>query len=155
MPNYTGAAGSTVLAPTPPPDLVVGDSVFLFGTIGTGTQLPPVDATVAAETPAVGQASISAAVAPDSGQVSVAYSVEIKWTANPGAATVLVQEADTDADAFYITPSNTTYTISTFATVGTVFVARADFSPTGGKFVRVKVSANPNAAALTVKLTKQ
>lgn len=155
MPAYAGAANAITPNPTVPTSLEPGGvPFFLFGTPTTSGQ-PISDSNVSAEIPAAGQASVSACLVPAGyGAKAPSVSLQFIWTANPGAATIVIQEADTDADGCYITPTNTAYTVSTFTASGANFVARVDLSPTGGRFLRIKVTATPNAAPLIAKLTE-
>lgn len=155
MANYPGAALSKTqvnsnLGPfglnTP------GDSIHLFGTLSsTATQRPATDNTIAGETPVAGQASIAICLAgrDNGGPPMVCF--EGVFSAAPGAFEVDIQEADTDADAYYTTPSNPAYTITA---VGANQQFRVDLSPTGGKFMRAKLVSRTNAVTLVLKATR-
>ena len=158
MPNYPGVANATVPAyPSPanlPRGLMQGDSIFLFGLQSAADKSIPIsDMNVAGESPAPPQASIAAQMSPVAGMngPQPAYSIEIQFSGAPGAFNIQVQEADTDADAKYITPSNAAYTV-TVVTANNV--ARADLTTGAGKFVRVLLSARTNAVSLIAKLTR-
>ncbi len=78
--------------------------------------------------------------------------VELHFSGAPGVFELDIQEADTDADAFYILPSAAAYTVS--AVNATTQNARADLSPTGGKFLRVFMKTLTNAVNCWVKITR-
>lgn len=144
MPNYGGPANSTSVGPTygsgsnpaGPIRLAPGDSVFLFN----------------AEQPAVPQASVEVFLPqPNSPGAAQSVSMEVFFSGAPGAFSLQLQEADTNTDAFFITPANVTYTITAVTANQT---ARADLSPTGGKFLRALLNSRANAVNCTVKLTR-
>jgi hypothetical protein len=155
MPNYPGVANATVSAKSnlSPLAIAKGDSAYLFGVLAAGaTQLPVNDGNVAGETPAAPQASIAIHLAPTSeGGPAPMITIEGLFSGAPGAFNVQIQEADTDADAFYITPSTSTYTITA---VGANNQFRVDLSPTGGKFLRVLLSSRTNAVSFICKATR-
>lgn len=155
MPNYPGAANSFVPAPSnaSPIALQKGESAYLFGVLGAGaTQLPVNDGNVAGEQPAAPQASIAVNLqAGDEAQPAPMVTVELRFSGAPGAFNIQIQEADTDADGFYVTPSNAAYTVTA---VNANNVARVDLSPTGGKFLRILLSSRTNAVNLTAKVTR-
>jgi len=99
------------------------------------------------------QASIAASIGPVAGinGPQPAISVEIRFAGAPGAFNVQVQEADTDADAFYITPSNPAYTMTVVTAQN---VARADLTTGAGKFIRILLGSRTNAVAMTAKVTR-
>ena len=159
MPSYTGVLGSFVPAPSnaSPLALQKGESAYLFGTLATtATQLPVNDQNVALEAAPAGVTGASIAVnlqAGSEGQPPPMVTVEIRFSAAPGAGEIIaIQEADTDADGFYITPSASAYTVTVFDAVK--FTARVDLSPTGGKFLRVLRTKGANAVTCTVKVTR-
>jgi hypothetical protein len=159
MPAYPGVTGAVVPVNSTisPIEVKPGDWLYLFGTFPQGT--PPAaqgDQNVVFEAVAVNEASWPALIAPAPGETFPSIGIEIIGnSATPGAAVFQIQEADSDADGLYITPTNTTYTVSAFIAVGSTSVARADLSPTGGRFQRVKCTANPNGLTWKVKLTRQ
>ena len=156
MPLYPGIAGATVSAPSniSPVYLDKGSSHYVFGKLSTtATQLPVIDSNVTAEAIVAGQASMAVTLAPGAqGDAAPSVAVEVRFSAAPGTFELDIQEADTDADAFYITPTNTTYQIS--AVNATTFIARADLSPTGGKFMRVFMKTLTNVVNTTCKITR-
>lgn len=156
MPNYPGVQGSLVSAPSnaSPIALHKGESAYLFGKLAAGaTQLPINDGNVAFEAAgAAVQASIAVNLQTMDDDPAPGVSVEIAYSAAPGAGeSIAVQEADTDADGFYITPSNTAYTVAVFGANNT---ARTDLIPTGGKFLRVSRTKGANAVSATVKVSR-
>lgn len=158
MPNYPGVANATapayVVPQQAPRGIGPGDSIYLFGVQAAADKSIPIsDQNVAGETPGVPQASIAAAIQPTASfqAAQPAISVEIRFAGVPGAFNVQVQEADTDADAFYITPSNLAYTMTV---VNSQNIARADLTTGAGKFIRILLSSRTNAVAMTAKVTR-
>lgn len=155
-PSTAAGPFATVLNP--------GESIFLFGLPKT---TPPEigDLNVNGETVAVGESSIAVCFSKNPlASYPPSFSVELSFVsaatgapAAPGAFEVDIQEADTDADAFYLTPAsvNLTYQIKAVGNA-TTEVTRADFSPTGGKFIRANVNALETVATVNVilKLTR-
>lgn len=108
---------------------------------------------IQAEQPALPQSGAQVSIIPRRSSVAVpSISFEILFTADPGtqAGAILFQEADTDVDGAYITPTNAAYTLATAA--GTL-AYRVDLSPTGGRFMRPKWAARANAVGVVVKAT--
>lgn len=70
--------------------------------------------------------------------------IEIHFDSDPGVAEIDVQEADTDADGFYILPTAAAYTVVPTRT-GNINT-RVDLSPTGGGFLRLFMKTLPNDA---------
>jgi hypothetical protein len=133
-----------------------GSSEYVLGVLAaSASQLPINDTNVAYENAPAGatEASISVNLqAGYEGDPPPMVCVEISYASAPGAGeTIQIQEADTDADGFYITPSNTAYTVSAFTANN---VARVDLSPTGGKFMRVLRTKGANAVGCKVKITR-
>lgn len=160
--NYPGASGATVpvASSLSGQSLEKGDSIYLFGVLAAGaTQLPINDTNAgyeAASALAI-QPSISVNIQGAAEvQPAPGISVEISFPSAPGAGeSIAIQEADTDADAFYTTPTNATYTIGTFTTSASgVVVARGDFIPTGGKFMRAQRTKGANAVGCKVKFSR-
>lgn len=155
MPSYPGASGATVpvASNASPIALQKGESVYVFGALSaTATQLPINDNNVVSETIAAGTASIAVNLQPMDSNMTPMVTVELHFDGAPGAFELDIQEADTDADAFYILMSATAYTINVVnaATQN----ARVDLSPTGGKFMRVFLKTLTNAVKIRVKLTR-
>lgn len=157
MPTYPGTIGGTVPAPSSVSGLGLqkGDQQYLFGVLSaSATQLPVNDFNVAAEAAPAGAsvASISVNIQmPVESGPPPSISLEVRYPSAPGAGEILaIQEADTDADAFYITPVAAAYTI----TPGGSGVFRTDLSPTGGRFIRVLRTKGANAVACTVKISR-
>src|SRR6185437_15014243 len=157
MPAYPGSAGSFVPAASnaSPIALQKGESCYVLGVLAVGaTQLPVSDNNVAFEAAPAGatKASIAVDLQSQAGDTPPMVCVEVHTNGAPGAGeSFAIQEADTDADGFYVTPANATYTIAAFNTNN---VARADLSPTGGKFMRVVRTKGANAVGCTVKITR-
>jgi len=158
MPNYPGVASATVPAyPSPanlPRGLMQGDSIYLFGLQANADKSIPIsDMNVVGEQPAPPQASIAAGMGPVAGMngPQPAYSIEIGFSGAPGAFSVQVQEADVDADASYITPSNAAYTMTVVTAQNK---ARADLTTGAGKFIRVLLASRANAVTMTAKITR-
>lgn len=155
MPAYPGSAGSFVPVNSnlSPIALQKGESVYVFGKLAAGaTQLPITDATLALETILAGVPSLAVNLQSQAGDPPPAVCVEIRFSAAPGTFEIDIQEADTDADGFYITPSAAAYTVS--AVNATTQAARVDLSPTGGKFLRVFIKTLTNAVNVSVKITR-
>lgn len=155
MPAYPGAANGTVSAKSnlSPIALQKGESCYVSGQLAAGsTQLPVNDGNVASENFAGASIAVNLQ-AGDEAQPPPMVCVEVWFpTGAPGAGeSIAIQEADTDADAFYITPTNTAYTISSFNANN---VARADLSPTGGKFMRISRTRGANAIGAVIKITR-
>jgi len=156
--QYPGTAGSFTPSPSPNTGRILerGDSEYVLGALAAGaTQLPINDTNVTFEAAPAGstEASISVSLSsvPDSSGPPM-ICVEIHMNGAPGAGeSIAVQEADTDADGFYITPTNAAYTVSAFNANN---AARTDLSPTGGKFLRVLRTKGANAVGCTVKVTR-
>ena len=154
MPNYPGAAAATAPAASnlSPIALHKGESAYAFGVLKSGaTQLPVQDGNVTGEQPAAPQASIAVNLQSSETNSPPMVCVEGLFSGAPGAFSVQIQEADTDADAFYTTPSAAAYTVTA---VGTNQQFRVDLSPTGGKFLRVLLSSRTNAVNLTCKISR-
>jgi len=133
-----------------------GEYCYVLGALAAGSsQLPINDQNVADEAAPAGATEASISVNLQAGSEASPVPlvcVEVSYPSAPGAGeSIAVQEADTDADAFYITPSNTAYTINSFSSNN---AARADLSPTGGKFMRVLRTKGANAVACRVKITR-
>ncbi len=121
----------------------------------TTPPIPPLDdSNVTYEEVPAGTASIAVSlVGGVDSHGPMSFSVQVQFDSAPGTFEIDVQEADTEADAFYITMSGAAYTIS--AVNATKNIARADFSaPGGAKFMRVFVKTLTNDADLIVKFTR-
>jgi hypothetical protein len=158
MPAYPGVANAVVPVASniSPIQLEKGESQYVFGVLAaTATQLPVNDQNVALEAAPIGATGASITVnlqAGNEAQTPPMITVEIRFASAPGAGeSIQIQEADTDADAFYITPAAPAYTVTVFTGL---FIARVDLSPTGGKFMRVLRTKGANAVACTVKITR-
>jgi hypothetical protein len=155
MPQYPGIAGATVPVQSnaSPIALQKGEYVYVFGVLSsTATQLPVNDTNVASETLVAGTASIAVDLQAQMGDPPPMVCVELHFDGAPGAFEVDIQEADTDADAFYILPSATAYTVN--VVVAATQNARVDLSPTGGKFMRLLLKTLTNAVKVRAKITR-
>lgn len=156
MPSYPGVASAKTSAASNLSPLSLaqpGDSAYLFGTLSAGaTQLPITDSTVTGESPALGTASIAVTLPSRDTPGVPLISLEGFFSAAPGVFEIDIQEADTDADGLYILPSAAAYTVT--AVNATTQAFRVDLSPTGGKFLRVKLISRANAVTLVVKATR-
>jgi len=74
-------------------------------------------------------------------------SVELSFSANPGAFQCDVQIADTDADANYIT-------IGSITNVNAGFVGRLDLTTLWPKFLRLNMVSLANAVNVTAQVTR-
>lgn len=157
MPAYaTTATNSSALNPVPPTVLYPGDDVYVLGTMTAvpGLSQVPNDSNVLPEAVVVGERSIAVGLAPRPGGGSPAgLMVQVVASANPGAAEIDVQDASVDADAFYLTPANAAYKLTSWTQNGTTWVAWTQLQPESGRFTTVKVVANPNAVKFTCKLS--
>lgn len=176
MSSYYGLSGGTVRGVGPvtgaypagrplgavecPTDLKPGDSFWLFGLLIAPNAGGVDDALIKGEQPVAGTSSIPVCITPcvqGAGVPLITFEFSFYATgtlvpAAPGAFEIDIQEADTDADAFYILPTNTAYTVT--AVNATTQKARVDLSPTGGKFLRVKLVTRTNAVDLVAKVSR-
>ena len=155
MPAYPGVSGATVpvASNASPIALQKGEYAYVFGVLASGaTQLPINDTNVASETQVAPVASIAVNLQGQFGDPPPMVTVELHFDAAPGAFEVDIQEADTDADAFYILPGATAYTIN--VVVAATNNARVDLSPTGGKFMRLLLKTLTNAVKVRAKITR-
>jgi len=163
MPNYPGTSGSSTLMTAPialavPSALMPGDSTYLFGIVPAANARGS-DATIRGEQPGVPQASMAICLAAMGAISPPTICFEISFYATgtlipaaPGAFEIDLQEADTDADAFYIMPAATPYKITTV--IAATQKARVDLSPTGGRFLRALLVSRANAVDVVVKVTR-
>ena len=137
MPIYPGIAGSTTSPVTTPTAMDVGDSILLFN----------------AETIALPESSVAFTPSFVKAGAAPAFTFEVLFNGAPGAFTMVIQEADTDADAYYITPTNAAYTLNA---VSAFQIVRSDLIPFGGRFGRVQFTAFANFATVkaTVRVTR-
>jgi len=184
MPNYYGLVGGSVPRVGPvspgfplgiplgasqgPADLKAGDSFWLFGIVPAANAGGADDALIKGEQPAILTASVPICITPPvqggpPPEVCFEFSFYTTGTlvpAAPGAFEIDIQEADTDADAFYILPTNAAYKVTGLAAsagstgAASISKARVDLQPTGGKFMRVALIARANAVDLVAKVTR-
>jgi hypothetical protein len=127
MPNYINPPTQTPIA------ISVGEQVVAFN----------------AEQPAVPQASIEFALPPNPRTLGAALSVEVSFSGAPGVFEVDLQEADTDADANFV--SNAT----TITAVNAGNVGRQDYANITGQFVRILLKTRTNAVNALIKITRK
>ncbi len=165
MAQYPGASGATAPAKSniSPIALHQSESHYVFGKLASGaTQLPIQDGNVAGEaTGVLPYASVAVNLQMSNVNAQPMVCIEVAFVlattglpSAPGAFEVDIQEADTDADAAYFTPTNANYTINTVN--ATSQRVRVDLSPTGGKFMRLSVKTLTNAATVNIlgKITR-
>lgn len=79
-------------------------------------------------------------------------SVEVNFSADPGAFQIDVQEADTDTDSAYVTVGGATPS-SSLTAVNAGFYGRIELWPLQCKFVRLIMTTTPaNAVTLNAKI---
>jgi hypothetical protein len=121
-----------------------GGKIYVWGLPAT---TPPSisDRNLAVEEVAAGTASMSVCLATGTGFNSPPMvCIEIHFDSDPGVAEIDIQEAESDADAYYITPAAAAYTVVPTRT-GNINT-RVDLSPTGGGFLRLFMKTLPNDA---------
>lgn len=158
MPPYaTSGTNNLTLNTAVPSVLYPGDQLYVFGT-GPGAQggsFLPDDTTVGFEAVLVGERSIAFQLADMPSRSPGGVHVLLIASANPGAAEIDVQDGAIDADGAYITQSTSTaYKITTFAQVGASanWVGSTELQPEGGRFISLKVIANPNGVSWKAKV---
>jgi hypothetical protein len=149
MPAFPGVVGSSTVQAALC-SLGRGEAVYLFGTAPAAQAID--DSNVVNETILAGIASVSVALTSPCGGPSPMVCIEIAFSAAPGTFEIDIQEADTNADAAFITPTNVAYTVT--AVITATNRARVDLSPTGGKFIRVFVKTLTNAVTTRCKITR-
>lgn len=104
-----------------------------------------------AEAPATGTTSLAVALFLDPNIGNAAkLSVEVSFSAAPGAFEIDIQDADTDVDAAYIAIPN-----AIINAVNAGNFARFELSPFVGRFVRLLMKTQPaNAVNTTAKVTR-
>lgn len=153
-------AGIPLGASQGPTDLKAGDSAWLFGIVPAANAGGADDALILGEQPAAGTASIPISISvPTQGGPPPMITFEFSFYATgtlvpaaPGVFEIDIQEADTDADAFYILPAAAAYTVN--AVVAATQKARVDLSPTGGKLMRILLKTRTNAVDLVAKASR-
>lgn len=165
MPSYQNSGlGTMTPNPTLPTVLWPGDEKYVFGTsVAAGTPptpgiiQTPNDSNVVTEAVVVGERSIAVALAPRPGGGAVGgIMVQAIASANPGAAEIDVQDAAVDADGAYLTQTTSAaykMTVWTALTDGSGrYISTTQLQPEGGRFISLKVIANPNAVTFTAKI---
>lgn len=125
MPAYSQGKGVAIYP---------GDTVFVFNN----------------ESPANGTASQYVALGANASQGLSGFAVDYFWAAGAVAAvSILVQVSQTEADADY-------FTIDTLATVGTGTngAFHNDYSGISAQFVRLVLSSQTGAGAITASITR-
>ena len=92
--------------------------------------------------------SAQVALAPAFSSGKTRVSVEIVWSAAPGAISVQLQTADTDIDAAYTQEGATAITA-----VNSGNVTRAEFPDVVAKFARILIATLPNNVTATAKIS--
>lgn len=106
-----------------------------------------------AESPLTGQASIQVPIGELWQRRVTGISVEIIFSANPGAFNFQIQGADTDNPAAYFTEGSGTVNQSTAMADGT-FRARVELSPWVAKFMRLLINTQTaNAVTVSANVT--
>lgn len=160
MPFYPGVLGATVPVQSnaSPIALQKGESAFVFGKLATGaTQLPVNDGNVVGETVVATNISIAVELQPEDANAVSGITWEFNFSAAPGSFELDIQEADTDADAFYVLPSsavNANSALYKVTAVITTTAVRVDLPGPLSKYQRVKVVTLTNAVTLTAKATR-
>ncbi len=154
MPVYPGQLNSDVSLTFPftgglltpaPQGLSRGGFTWLVGTVVYPTTQP-----AAFESLVAPVASTRAAVQIGNALPLQALSIELEFSAAPGAFELDIQDADTDADAFYQAIPNAAITV-----VSAQNIARFELNPFAGKFVRVFMKTLTNAVGWRVKVSGQ
>lgn len=91
--------------------------------------------------------SAQVALAPNFSSGKIRCAVEIIWNAAPGAISVQLQTADTDADANYVQEG------AAITTVSASNVTRAEFPDVVARFARIYIATLPNNVTATAKLS--
>jgi hypothetical protein len=162
MPAYPGPINSDVplqfpftqVAPAPAPPVLTpapqglsrGGFTWLFGIVSV-PQVPPAFENLSALAPIASQ---RASVQIGNALPLESISIEVEFNGAPGAFEIDIQDADTDADAFYQTIPN-----AKIMAVSAQNIARFELNPFTGKFVRVVLKSLTNNVGLRVKVTGQ
>lgn len=91
--------------------------------------------------------SAQVALAPAFSSGKIRASVEIVWSAAPGAISVQLQTADTDIDGAYVQEG------AAITTVNSGNVSRAEFPDVVAKFARIYIATLPNNVTGTGKIS--
>ena len=161
MPQYQNSGtGSLAVNPVLPVALWPGDDAWLLGTstLTPGVQQKPTDANVVLEAVTVGERSLACVLASrPGGGAPPSLMVFVIASANPGAAEIDVQDSGTDSDGGYQTPTGSTaYKITTWTALtdgSGKYVGWTELSPEAGRFISLKVIANPNAVNFAAKVS--
>ncbi|HEY6339323.1 MAG TPA: hypothetical protein VIW68_12590 [Candidatus Sulfotelmatobacter sp.] len=148
---FTTIKGALVLTPACQ-GLSRGGFTWLFGTV-TVPQVPPAYETLMAKVPI---ASVPAAVQIGNALPLESISIELEFSGIPGAFELDIQEADTNADAFFQQiqlPAGAGG--AKITVVSAANTARFDFNPLAAKFVRVVLQSLANNVGIRVKISGQ
>lgn len=168
MPPYPGPVNSDVplqypftqILPAPAPPVLTpapqglsrGGFTWLFGIVSV-PQVPPAFENVSALVPIASQ---RASVQIGNALPLESISIEVQFSAAPGAFEIDIQDADTDADAFYQTvqlPGGAGPVKIT--AVSAQNIARFELNPFTAKFIRVVLKSLTNNVGLRLKVTGQ
>ena len=162
MPQYANSGlGTLTLNPVPPTVLLPGDETYLFGTVGAvpipGISQKPNDSNVVTEAVTVNERSIAIQLGPrPGGGAPPGLMVQVIASANPGAAEIDVQDAAVDADGAYLTQTTSAaYKMTVWTALGDGsgrYISTTQLQPEGGRFISLKVIANPNGVTFTAKV---
>ncbi len=97
-----------------------------------------------AETPAPPSNSASVGLRRN-GQTPMYLSAEVRFAAAPGAFSIELQVADTDADEYYVTKA-------TLSAVTASHVGRIELSAFVARFARLRLVSRTNSVAVTAKI---
>jgi hypothetical protein len=95
-----------------------------------------------AESPAAGASSVAVAIPPALDGALAGYSVACQFASAPDAVSILVQEADEDVEASYVTVD----------TLSSVTGGKTSYSGNITNFVRLKLSSQTNGGAVTATI---
>jgi hypothetical protein len=127
-----------------------GGFTWLFGVRST-PQVPAAFESFQGKTPV---ASVPVAVQIANGLPLESVSIEVEFSGTPGAFELDIQDADTNADAFFqqIQVSGAGAKITVVSAANT---ARIEFNPFAAKFVRVVLASLTNNVGIRVKVSGQ
>lgn len=157
----TSGTNTLVPNPYPPASMWPGDDVYVLGLSYVlangptpGQILAPNDSNVLFEAVTIGERSLAVCLAArPGGGAAPGLIVTVNASANPGASEIDVQDAGIDADGAYLTPSGAAYKFTAWTNNGGIYTAWTELQPESGRFVSLKVIANPNGVKFTAKLS--
>ncbi|MBU6231662.1 hypothetical protein KGP36_03255 [Patescibacteria group bacterium] len=156
---YNNGKNTLAVNPVPPTCLMPGDGKYMLGLSVAAGIAPtpgqvqePNDSNVLFEAVNVNDRSIAINLAPrPMGGSTPGLLVQVSADGDPGAAEIDIQDAAVDADGAYLTPNNAVYKITAWTLNGAVYTAWTELQPESGRFVTLKVIANPNGVKFTAK----